>query len=324
MLNQIDLSRADLNLLVLFAAVLEERHVGRAAERMSLSPSAVSHGLRRLRRLLNDPLFLKTPKGVVATARALELAEPIAEILARAGQVIASARPFEPAHSRRRFVIGAPDGIAAVFLPPLLARLGRTAPGIDIGARQLFPLHSPAELDARLVDIALVPLEEVPARFAAIDFYDEPFVIGARAGHPFLAEPTLERYCAEQHLLVSVSGDARGYIDEELAARGLARRVALTVPSFMLALAVIAETGLIGALPRQMAALHGPRYGVESVPPPLALQRATVRALVPKAALMDAGLAWLIDVLREIMPTEAQRTIVQDETACARHESTLR
>jgi DNA-binding transcriptional LysR family regulator len=75
MLNGIDLSRTDLNLLVLFEAVLEELHVGRAAERLNLSASAVSHGLGRLRRLLNDPLFLKTPKGVVPTERAKELAQ---------------------------------------------------------------------------------------------------------------------------------------------------------------------------------------------------------------------------------------------------------
>src|SRR5215468_8898109 len=113
MLNGIDLSRTDLNLLVLFEVVLEERHVGRAAARLNLTPSAVSHGLGRLRRLLNDPLFLRTPKGVVPTARALDLAAPIADILARVGSVMATAAPFEPAASTRRFMIGAPDGVSA-------------------------------------------------------------------------------------------------------------------------------------------------------------------------------------------------------------------
>ena len=96
MLNKIDLSRADLNLLALFEVVLEERHVGRAADRLRLTPSAVSHGLGRLRRMLNDPLFLRTPKGVVPTARAAELAGPIAEVLARVRSVIATAAPFDP------------------------------------------------------------------------------------------------------------------------------------------------------------------------------------------------------------------------------------
>src|SRR5215212_8340209 len=116
MLNENDLSRADLNLLVLFEAVLTERHVGRTARRLSLTPSAVSHGLSRLRRLLNDPLFLRTPKGVVPTARALELAEAVGDILARARRLIASGAPFDPAGSVRRFTIGMPDAVSAVLL----------------------------------------------------------------------------------------------------------------------------------------------------------------------------------------------------------------
>jgi DNA-binding transcriptional LysR family regulator len=119
-LKEINLARADLNLLVLFQAVLEARHVGRAAERLHLTPSAVSHGLARLRRLLNDPLFLRMPKGVVPTARAMELAEPVADVLARARRVISIAEPFDPASSKRRFTLGAPDGILAVVLQPLL------------------------------------------------------------------------------------------------------------------------------------------------------------------------------------------------------------
>src|SRR5687768_14615725 len=139
MLNKIDLSRVDLNLLVLFEIVLEERNVGRAAERLSLSPSAVSHGLGRLRRLLNDPLFLRTPKGVVPTERAMELAERVTDILARARSIISTAEPFDPATSTRRFTIGAPDGVSAVFLSPLLAELCQRGPGIGISVRQVLP-----------------------------------------------------------------------------------------------------------------------------------------------------------------------------------------
>src|SRR5690349_2823160 len=152
MLNQIDLSRVDLNLLALFEVVLEERHVGRAADRLSLTPSAVSHGLGRLRRLLNDPLFLRTPKGVVPTARATDLAAPIADVLARVRSVMATAAPFDPSLSTRRFTLGAPDGISGVVLRPLLVELARRAPGVDIGVRQLLP--SPARVwEAALVDL---------------------------------------------------------------------------------------------------------------------------------------------------------------------------
>jgi DNA-binding transcriptional LysR family regulator len=317
MLNQIDLSRADLNLLVLFEAVLEERHVGRAADRMTLTASAVSHGLGRLRRLLNDPLFLRTPKGVVPTARAAELAAPIADVLARARSVISTAAPFDPVTSRRRFTIGAPDGVSAVFLPPLLAELRKSAPGIDIGIRQLLPTQgetSPdrawraafADLEARAMDIAVIPSGEVPARFHERTLFEEDFVVAMRAGHRFAKSPTVKRYCEMQHLVVSLTGDPYGFVDEILAKQGHSRRIALTVPNFMFALAVLAETDLISALPRRFAAMHAPRFGVVALESPLPLPRFRLKAVAAKAAMMDMGLVWLFGMLERA--EQAQQT----------------
>ena len=310
MLNEIDLSRADLNLLVLFEAVLEERHVGRAAERLRLSASAVSHGLGRLRRLLNDPLFIKTPKGVVPTARADELAGAIAEILAQVRGVLATAAPFDPAHSVRRFTIGAPDGVSAVFLPPLLAVLRRDAPGIDIRLRQILPIPGDAErawrtafddLETRAMDIAVIPSGDIPARFHHRTLFEEDFVIAMRAGHPFAATPTLDKYCEMQHLVVSLSGDAHGFVDDALAKQNRSRRVALTVPNFMFALAVIADSDLISALPRRFADLHAARFGLVSRPAPLPLSLFRLNAVTPAAAMADMGLAWLFDIFEQTM-----------------------
>jgi DNA-binding transcriptional LysR family regulator len=308
MLNRIDLSRADLNLLVLFEVVLNERHVGRAAERLNLTPSAVSHGLGRLRRLLNDPLFLRTPKGVVPTARAMELASPIADVLTRVRSVISTAEPFDPVNSTRRFTIGAPDGVSAVFLPPLLAELRRVAPNVDIGVRQLLPAPgetSPerawrtvfADLEAGTMDIAVIPSGHIPTRFHACGLYEEDFVIAVRSGHPFADDPTLERYCEMQHLVVSFTGDPHGFVDEILATQGYSRRIALTVPSFMFALAVVADTHLISALPRRFVAMHAARFGVLSLDAPLPLTNFQLNAIAPRAAMMDAGLAWIFNLL---------------------------
>lgn len=313
MLNRIDLARADLNLLVLFEAVLECRHVGRAAERLHLTPSAVSHGLGRLRRLLDDPLFLRTPKGVVPTARATDLAAPVAQVLAGARGILATAAPFDPARTTRRFTIGAPDGVSALILPPLLARLHAVAPGIDIGLRQLLPAAGqtapevawrPAllELEARGIDVAILPMDNVPARFLRRTLFEDDFVVALRAGHPFAAEPTLDRYCAMRHLLVSLTGDAHGFVDAILADRGLARRVALTVPNFLFALAVLAETDLLAALPRRLVALYGPRHGVVGLDPPIPLGRFRLNAIVPRVALLDTGVAWLVGQLAQAEP----------------------
>ena len=309
MLNEINLARADLNLLTLFEAILGERHVGRAAARLNLTPSAVSHGLGRLRRLLNDPLFLRTPKGVVPTARAMALAEPVADLLARARGVLSSAEPFDAAKSTRRFVIGAPDG--SVFLTPLLAVLRDRAPGIDIGLRQLLPPQGGqsverawmplfAQLEARSIDIAVVPIDRAPPRFVARTIYDEDFVVVARAGHPFAARPTLHRFCQMRHLVVSMTADPFGFVDDALAKLGLARRVALTVPDFASGLAAVAETDLIAAMPRRFVAMHAARFKVVSREVPLRLRTFTIKAAVPKVALMDAGLAWLFETICEL------------------------
>jgi DNA-binding transcriptional LysR family regulator len=316
MLNQVELARTDLNLLVLFEVVLRERHVGRAADRLNLTPSAVSHGLGRLRRLLNDPLFLRTPKGVVPTARATELAQPIADILARTSAVISTAAPFDPSTSTRRFTIGAPDGVSAVVLRPLLGKLRGLAPLIDIGVRQILP--SPArvwrtalaDLEAGAMDIAIVPSDDIPPRFERRRLYEEDFVIAMRSGHRLARDPTLERYCEMQHLVVSHTGDPHGFVDEVLAKRGRARRIALTVPNFMLALAITAETDLVTALPRRFAAMHAKRFGILGLDPPLPLPGFRVNAIAPKVALMDAGLAWLFGLLAasdQVQPARRKR-----------------
>ena len=296
MLNEINLSRADLNLLVLFETVLEERNVGRAAERLNLSASAVSHGLGRLRRLLNDPLFLKTPKGVVPTERARELAAPIGDILARVRSVISTAEPFEPARSRRRFTIGTSDGFS-VFLPPLLDEIARKAPGIDLVVRHMQMETAFSDLDGRLIDIAIAPFYELPARFAAQRLYEEEFVVAARSGHPFSKKPTLENYCRMQHLLVAPRGDPSGVVDELLASRGLSRRVALAVPNFLLALDLLTKTELVCVLPKRFVEMHAARFAVGTAKLPLDLGASSIQAVVPKSALMDVGLVWLLDVL---------------------------
>lgn len=311
MLNVVQLSRVDLNLLVLLATLIEERQVARAAQRLNLSASAVSHGLRRLRVLLNDPLFTRTPKGVVPTARARELAGPVAEILARVGGVLATARPFDPATATRRFTIGTLDGISAVLLPPLLAQVRRTAPGIDISLRQLRFGAAYAELDARAIEIAIAPLDDSPARFAARTLYDEEFVIAARAGHKFLRAPSLAAYCRTLHVVVSLGDDETTLADMALVQKGLNRRVGLYVPSFMQALAVIAQTDLIAAVPRRLAAMQAARFGLGFVKAPLALPSPPIRAIAPKAALMDGGLAWLLDLLEQAAKAGARRRLAR-------------
>jgi DNA-binding transcriptional LysR family regulator len=311
MLHEIDLSRADLNLLVVFEAVMAEGHVGRAAGRLHLSPSAVSHGLRRLRDMLGDPLFLRTPKGVQPSDRAMQLAGPIAEILARVRGVVASAEPFDPARSTRRFTIGAPDGASLVFLPLVFDHLRRAAPHVDLRVRQLLPKpgeasaelawrEALADLEGRTLDIAVIPSSVVPVRFLARTLYEEDFVVAMRARHPFASDPSLKLYLAQRHIVVSQTGDEKGFVDTALADQHLSRRVTVTAPNFMFALAMIAETDLIGVLPRQFAAMHGARFNVVVRESPIRLPRFSLTLVTPKVAMDDAGLAWLVHQIERV------------------------
>jgi DNA-binding transcriptional LysR family regulator len=297
-MNENNLSRADLNLLLLFEVVLRERHVGRAAKHLNVTSSAVSHGLNRLRQLLNDPLFLKTPKGVVPTERALSLADPIADVLTRARRVVATAQPFDARKSTRRFTIGMPDSMAAIFLSPLLSEIRRVGPNIDVNVRQLLHEQAVAELDARSVDIAIVLSREIPKRFVDHVLLEGEFLIATRAKHPFVRDPSLDRFCATPHVVISPTGDAHTFIDDTLAAMGRSRRVAATVPNFMLACALVAETDLITTLSKAFLARHGKRFGVVGTPSPLPMRQFQARAVMPKAALMDAGAAWLFELIK--------------------------
>jgi DNA-binding transcriptional LysR family regulator len=317
MLKPAQLVRIDLGLLVLFNTVLEEGHVARAADRLNLTPSAVSHGLRRLRQLLHDPLFLKVPSGVKPTDRALALAAPVAEVLSRVDGIVSAAGPFDPRTSRRSFTIGAPDAITAVFLSPLFARLAQAAPGVDIRLLQLMPQHhgkptsqvwhtTLAELDAHRLDLAVLPIGSLPPRFVDRLLFEEDFIVAMRAGHQLARKLSLDTYLAAPHMLVSAIGDAHGVVDARLAEMGHSRRVALTVPNFMLALAQLADTDLVATLPRHLVARHAQRFGLVALPVPLPWRPDPVRIVASKAAMADLGLAWLFDTLAECFDASAQ------------------
>ncbi|HET7204819.1 MAG TPA: LysR substrate-binding domain-containing protein [Steroidobacteraceae bacterium] len=298
MLNAIDLSRIDLNLLVLFEAVMAERHVGRAAAQLHLTPSAVSHGLNRLRVLLRDPVFLKHPRGVVPTERALSLAPRVSALLDGARSLVADATPFEPASAQRTFTLGAPDPVTAWLLPPLMQTLGREAPRVRLLLRQVLPHHALAALDGREIDVALTDAAgDVPPRFASRPGYADRWVVVVRTRHPFTRRPTLDRYCELEHVVVSAGGDPEGFADRLLAGMGRTRRVALAVPHFMLSLAVVARTNMAALVPEALLREHRRVFGVRAVPAPFEVPPIDMRLVLPRPALSDAGIDWLAGVL---------------------------
>jgi DNA-binding transcriptional LysR family regulator len=315
MLNEIDLSRTDLNLLVLFETVLGQGNVGRAAAALNLSPSAVSHGLGRLRRLMNDPLFLKTPRGVVPTERALEIAPQIAEVLARVRGILTLAEPFDPATSTRRFRIGSPDSALAVHGPLLMQEIGAQAPGIKLSLLHVLPSFrvSPGEgafahvldqLDDRSLDLAALPQfpdNDLPARFLSRPLGGDRLVAVCRPDNPFARSPSLDTYCAARHVFMSLTGSMSGVIDTMLAQMGRERIVVASVPSAMLALLAAATTDLVAGVPESLARGQAARFGLVITPLPFDQEDRPLIAVVTRAAHADAGIAWLMRLIERSM-----------------------
>ena len=311
MLNAAHLARVDLNLLLVFDLLFEERNAGRVAGRLHVSPSAVSHALKRLRLLLKDPLFLPTSKGMIPTERAASLAPPIRQIVEQAVGIVASAEEFDPTISTRRFRIGAPDGAISFLIPAIMQHIQTSAPGIDLSVLQVLPSRASVspdqawhgtlnDLDSGRLDIAVLPHSPGQNRFHSVPLYSENFVIVARQGHAFARDSSIDAFTSARHVLVSAAGDTAGFVDALLAERGLERRIALTVPSFHMAIAAISASDLIGALPRRFATEAARRDNVEIVEPPFPMLSNDLHAILPKAALLDRGTAWLLDVLRDL------------------------
>lgn len=257
-----DLSRFDLNLLLVFEAVLTEGHVTHAGRRLNLSQSATSSALRRLREALQDDLFIRTADGMVPTPRALELAEPLRRALRDVRSAL-DGGAFDPSTAERAFTISASDYDVALHVPRLAQLLSREAPGIDLRVLPHINVDAVAQVDTAQVDAALGWFPRAPQRLHKRLLLEESFVCVMRRGHPLAANLlTLDGFASAAHLLVTLVGDTTGIIDDLLAERGLERRVAMTIPHFAAAPSVLAHSDLIAALPKRLIDRFAEQHGL--------------------------------------------------------------
>lgn len=252
-----ELRNFDLNLLVAFDLLMQEQNVSRAAERMFVGQSAMSHILQRLRQQLDDPLLVKTPAGMKPTERANALVDPVRAILREVERLIRSQDEFDPATSQRRFVIAATDYMDFLVAPPLIELIARQAPAIDIHIKRTEVPFPEKELESGDLDVVL-GFEAIlkPAGYLNSDklFEDRMTCLmnldySPNAG----SELSLEEYVAMKHMLISRTGTRIGVIDEWLAERGLERRIALIVPHFLSAPFIVSKTDMLLSLPLRIA-----------------------------------------------------------------------
>ncbi|MDB4965741.1 MAG: transcriptional regulator, LysR family [Myxococcales bacterium] len=292
-MNTVHVEAFDLNLLLAFEALWAERHVTRAAARVGLTQSAMSHALGRLRAQLDDPLFQPTPRGLQPTARAHALAPPLGEALALVRGAVATQAPFSPKELRRTFTIGTTDYGELAFVARLMARLVREAPDVRLSIRPVANIGG-SELLSGEHDLVLgVGRPQTSGVRAELLFVDS-FVSLLRAGHPATRRPlTLERFLALSHVLVSPQGTGESQVDAALRERGRSRRVVLRIPHFLAAPHVVAESDCIITLPERVARTVAARHGLVIRRTPLALPTFSFSQFWHARNDADPGHQWL-------------------------------
>jgi DNA-binding transcriptional LysR family regulator len=274
-----NLRNLDLNLLLIFDAVLRERSVVRAADSLAISQPAVSHALNRLRHALKDQLFIRTPAGMSPTPRAEQLALPVRKALNEL-QLAVEGDTFDPSTADRRFTIAVNNYAAVVAAGPILAAVRAQAPNVRLSLVPSGTLNLRDRLDRGELDLAVSGRGIDGERFASQQLIEDRFVAVLRSGHPALRNKLTAAALAElQHLGISSSPEDLTFVDEFLKARKSARFVASDVP-YLSAGAVLVQSNLVAILGRKLAMEFRRAYPIE------------IRELPLEAPLLHSVMSW--------------------------------
>lgn len=273
------LRNLDLNLLLVFDAVLRERSVVRAADSLAISQPTVSHALNRLRHALKDKLFIRTPAGMSPTPRAEQLALPVRKALNDL-QLAVEGDTFDPSTADRRFTIAVNNYAAVVSVGPILATVRAQAPTVRLSLVPSGTLNLTDRLDRGELDLALSGRAIDGERFVSQQLIEDRFVAVLRSGHPALRKRLTAGALAELgHLGISSSGENLDFVDAFFKARKSARFVASDVP-YLSAGAVLVQSNLVAILGRKLAMEFRRAYPIE------------IRELPFEAPVLQSMMSW--------------------------------
>ena len=298
-MHKVDFAGIDLNLLKLFDALVKERSVTRAGQKLGLSQPAASRALGRLRRLLNDRIVVRTSQGLELTPRAEALSETVARLLEDARSIVAP-ETFEPDKARGRLTIATTDHMTLLLISKLISKLAHLAPGLDL------EIPSTSSDNVKLItqgdaDLAIGVYGELPARFHQRSLYKEDLVCLVRRGHPVIAEQlTLDTFVSMSHISVIVTGYGSNAVDKALDSKGLSRRVAVRLPHFLAAPMLVAESDMILSLPRRLAHRIAMSTPVEILELPLKIESFTPSMIWHERRHNDPAHAWLRKLIVEV------------------------
>lgn len=301
-----ELHELDLNLLVVFNQLIVDRRVSKAAESLGVSQPAVSNSLAKLRRLFGDELFLRTAHGMEPTPFAEQLAESVGYALAMIHSGVNQRTNFEPATARRAFTIGMTDVGEIYFLPALIERLRREAPGVTLSTVRNTTVNLRDEMESGKVDLAIGLLPQLKAGFFQRRLFMQSYVCLMRRGHRLDKRSiSLADFAAAEHLVVVSAGTGHGKVDELLLRSGVERTVRLTVPHFISVGHILQGSDLIATVPERLADRLLEPFGLTKVPHPGKLPDIAIHLFWHAKYHRSPASVWLRGVVFELFAQQA-------------------
>lgn len=296
-----NISEFDLNLLVVFEAVLAEGSISRAAASLDLSQPAVSNALARMRKATGDRLFVRLGNAVVPTPYAQGIADPIRQALASIRNSLSESQGFDPATSERAFAIYVTDLGEVYFLPTLLARLSKLAPGVRIST---LPMPNEAAQDALKngsVDLAIGNLPDFRAGFYQQRLFPDHYVCAMRRDHPVIGQRiTTRQFAAASHAIATPAGTGHGVILRTLMEHGLEHRIVLQVQNFLVLPNIVATTDLLAIVPHSVGSQLSRYNDIKLLPVPIPIPPFDIKQCWHERFHDDAGNRWLRQQFAEL------------------------
>lgn len=294
----------DLRLLLAFDALVVERHVSRAGDRLGLTQPAMSHALKRLRLVFEDDILARGPDGLQPTRRAIELHAQISRILESVRALVEEPRGFDPSTCRSGFTIGTSDAVALMLLPDLVRRMREAAPGARLTAVQCSAVDGLRQVRTGEMDIAIGVFSDLPpgVRGVTLSTASNFFAFVDRR-HPALVDGRLDRdaYLASPHVGVEVFSALGSAIDSALEGLGLSRTIAMVAPNFNVVPAIVRGTDMVGHCTWQVVDQLAFRDEFAVFPPPLAMPPYRLDAIWREAGAGAQGRRWLAGLIQDVI-----------------------
>tara|TARA_R110002110_G_scaffold1481_2_gene6467 strand:+ start:470 stop:1438 length:969 start_codon:yes stop_codon:yes gene_type:complete len=302
-MNQINLRTVDLNLLTVFNAIYEYGNLTRAADALGMTQPAVSHALKRLRAMFDDPLFSRTKSRMEPTPFAHAVAGTISDILASIQNVLEPGRAFDPALSDREVRIGLLDYGMVLFAPKVAAFVTANAPSLKIDFRHVESNRAVRMIDDGDIDLYIGPLDAPPVGYPRGLLMKSAPVVVARRGHPSIPPRlTLNDYCALNHIRFTNLTAIDREIESVLGENGLVRRTSLKVPHYSSGLFVVSRSDQVMTISRGPVELYREFLALELYAPPFDLAPSEISILRHPRTDNDPLLLWLWDRIRSFGP----------------------